>query len=304
MSNILKKRREELGKDIDEIAGVTRIKKSYLRAIEEGDFEKLPVEVYTKGYIREYAEFLAIPMEQAFEPYERYLEDRKGVKGAEKKRAEAPPEEEKPEVFSAPSLPLGTGQGGETRSASSASRKIIRTVLILLIAGLAGFYFFGSGTKEAPLPPLPQVEPVPPPTVPPGDAGDKALQEPPAAPSALPEIPAAEAPRPAEAHSLNIAARERTWLQITIDGSGKREIILNSGEKVTYRVNENASVLIGNAAGVRMQFDGRPYENLGGKGEVVRMNFPGAVSLPVSPARKSAPETPLSQPATPESLRP
>ncbi|MFO0754309.1 MAG: DUF4115 domain-containing protein [Thermodesulfovibrionales bacterium] len=346
MNNVLKKRREELGKDINEIAEITRIKRSYLRAIEEDDFEKLPVEVYTKGYIREYAEFLAIPMEQAFEPYERYLEERRGAKGPEKKRTEMMPEQEHPEVAAVPSLPPETGFGEEERSASSASRKILWTVLFLFLAGLAGFYLLRSGVREAPLPPLPspRTEPAPSPSVPPGDATGNALPESPAVQPALPETtssppaggggkpesrddvlkkseqstpaeqrakspepsgaPAAGPARAAAAHSLDISAKGRTWLQIVIDGSGKKEIILNPGEKVAYRVNENASVLIGNAAGVLLKFDGRQYEGLGGEGEVVRMDFPAAVASPVSPARKSAPGVPSSQPVTPESPRP
>ncbi len=57
---ILKKRREDLGLDIKEISAQLRINPAYLIAIENDSFEKLPVEVYTKGYIRCYAEFLGV----------------------------------------------------------------------------------------------------------------------------------------------------------------------------------------------------------------------------------------------------
>ncbi|PIV65464.1 MAG: hypothetical protein COS10_11215, partial [Nitrospirae bacterium CG01_land_8_20_14_3_00_44_22] len=42
---ILKKKREELGYNLKEIAHTLRIRFDYLKAIEEGTFEKLPVEV-------------------------------------------------------------------------------------------------------------------------------------------------------------------------------------------------------------------------------------------------------------------
>ena len=49
MSKFLKERRIELGKELKEIASTTRIKGAYLKSIEEEEFDKLPVEVYTKG---------------------------------------------------------------------------------------------------------------------------------------------------------------------------------------------------------------------------------------------------------------
>lgn len=66
---ILKKRREELGYNLKEIAKTLRIRSDYLKAIEEETFEKLPVEVYTKGYIREYAKFLKTDPEIVIKAY-------------------------------------------------------------------------------------------------------------------------------------------------------------------------------------------------------------------------------------------
>jgi len=56
----LKKNREDRGLDLHDIAGRLKIRQEYLKAIEDDAFEKLPPEVYTKGYIREYARFLGI----------------------------------------------------------------------------------------------------------------------------------------------------------------------------------------------------------------------------------------------------
>src|SRR5208283_2750656 len=83
MSKLLKERREGLGKELQAIAEVTRIKGAYLRSIEEEEFEKLPVQVYTRGYIREYAEFLGIPADIALEPYEKYIRENKAGKEKE-----------------------------------------------------------------------------------------------------------------------------------------------------------------------------------------------------------------------------
>ena len=69
VGDILKKKREELGLDLKEISKITRIKYDNLKAIEEGDFEKLPVEVYVRGYIREYAKILNIDPENVIDLY-------------------------------------------------------------------------------------------------------------------------------------------------------------------------------------------------------------------------------------------
>jgi len=69
VGEILRKRREELGLGLEEVSRRTRIKYDYLKALEEGDFENLPVEVYIKGYIREYAKILNIDPEGVLEKY-------------------------------------------------------------------------------------------------------------------------------------------------------------------------------------------------------------------------------------------
>jgi hypothetical protein len=58
VGEILKKRREELGRDLREISNTLKIKHAYLKAIEDSDREMLPAEVYVKGYIHEYARIL------------------------------------------------------------------------------------------------------------------------------------------------------------------------------------------------------------------------------------------------------
>lgn len=68
----LKKRREELGLDLERISKTTRIRYEYLKAIENEAFDKLPVEVvevYVKGYIREYAKILSIDPQPIIDAY-------------------------------------------------------------------------------------------------------------------------------------------------------------------------------------------------------------------------------------------
>ncbi len=61
------------GVDIGEISRTTCINPQYLRAIEEGDYARIPGDVYVRGYIREYARCLGIPFPDALRDYENYL---------------------------------------------------------------------------------------------------------------------------------------------------------------------------------------------------------------------------------------
>jgi cytoskeletal protein RodZ len=69
VGEILKKRREELGRDLREISNNLRIRYDYLKALEDGDLEKLPAEVYIKGYIQEYAKMLNMDPEPLINTY-------------------------------------------------------------------------------------------------------------------------------------------------------------------------------------------------------------------------------------------
>jgi transcriptional regulator with XRE-family HTH domain len=68
----LKKKREELELDLKEVAHTLRIQYEYLKAIENNDLAKLPPEVYTRAYIREYARFLHIDSETLLDEYAKH----------------------------------------------------------------------------------------------------------------------------------------------------------------------------------------------------------------------------------------
>lgn len=47
--------RQQRGLSLEQIAQVTKIRASWLRAIEEGRWEELPEGIYRRSYIRQYA---------------------------------------------------------------------------------------------------------------------------------------------------------------------------------------------------------------------------------------------------------
>jgi len=75
MAKGLKETRESHGLKIGDVSRTTCICSRYLEAIEEGDFSKIPADIYARGYIREYANCLGVPFPEAFKEYEAYLEN-------------------------------------------------------------------------------------------------------------------------------------------------------------------------------------------------------------------------------------
>lgn len=84
----LKKLRSERRISLGEVSKHTRIQAKYLEHLEEGRYEKLPVDVYVRGFLKNYADFLAIDADVLIRLYEKEREIKKnlekGKKGAEK----------------------------------------------------------------------------------------------------------------------------------------------------------------------------------------------------------------------------
>lgn len=60
MSSPLKQARLDSGKTLEEISSSLKIRKKYLLALEEGDFQSIPAAVYVRGYLKLYSNYLGI----------------------------------------------------------------------------------------------------------------------------------------------------------------------------------------------------------------------------------------------------
>jgi len=68
-----------------EVSRETKIPLKYIEMIEEGEYEKLPPDVYVKGFLRAYAEFLGIDPKKIINLYEREKDIKSNLNGGEKK---------------------------------------------------------------------------------------------------------------------------------------------------------------------------------------------------------------------------
>jgi flagellar biosynthesis protein FlhG len=65
----LKQIREKMGVALDDIAVATRIQRQYFTALEDENFDALPAEVYTRGFVTNYAEFLSLDVQKVVADY-------------------------------------------------------------------------------------------------------------------------------------------------------------------------------------------------------------------------------------------
>lgn len=93
----LNKLRSEKRITLGEVSKSTRIQIKYLEYLESGHFEKLPADVYVKGFLRSYAQYLGIDENYLVKLYEREKEIHNNIKKEEPK---TPPWRGKPIRFS------------------------------------------------------------------------------------------------------------------------------------------------------------------------------------------------------------
>lgn len=69
----LKERREAMGQTLRQVQEATKIRIKYLQALEDADPSAFPGEVYLKGYLRAYAEYLGLNAHALLEEYNRVM---------------------------------------------------------------------------------------------------------------------------------------------------------------------------------------------------------------------------------------
>ncbi|HSD98520.1 MAG TPA: helix-turn-helix domain-containing protein [Patescibacteria group bacterium] len=60
----IKEERKEKGVTLEQVAKATKIRASFLEAIENGEYEKLPGSSYAHGFVKNYLEYLELPVSE------------------------------------------------------------------------------------------------------------------------------------------------------------------------------------------------------------------------------------------------
>jgi len=75
-------------------------------------------------------------------------------------------------------------------------------------------------------------------------------------------------------HRFEVEARQASWVEIKIDGGRTEGFLLRPGEKKNWQVVQEARILVGNAGGIQMKWDGAPVNPGGRPGQVLRLRLP------------------------------
>ena len=76
----LREQRITKGLTIEEVSKKTKIRASYLLAIEKGEYQKLPASTYIIGFVRNYAKYLDLPEQEILALFRREFDEEKTFK--------------------------------------------------------------------------------------------------------------------------------------------------------------------------------------------------------------------------------
>ena len=76
----LKEARQRKGLTIEAVSQGTKIRPRFIIAIEKGEYNKLPSPTYAQGFVRNYAEFLGVPVKETLALFRREFDEEKALK--------------------------------------------------------------------------------------------------------------------------------------------------------------------------------------------------------------------------------
>lgn len=272
--SLLKHEREKKGLSLDQLSQITRLRKHYLEALEDENWDNVPSPVYVKGFIRSYAQGLGIDSKEAISLYEHI----------------ASADEEIPKPLTVLKEP---------------KNKIAYFIIPLIAVLVFGAYLF-IDLKDLFPPDLPSASQEEKVQEPPSeqeiyiadqekDSGlgqtggteqlqaDNYNQDIPVEKSAI--VEPAMPPEPVvDDSALYIPASNglvltgivniRTYIKIYVDDNPPKEYIFRPGSRPQWVARKGFYLVVGNAAGIEFDFNGKRTTGLGPMGKVIRMSFP------------------------------
>ena len=311
----LRTARQALGLSLEEVETATRIRLSYLDALEREAFTELPNPAYVKGFLRSYAAYLGIPAEELLQAYPRDASSGTAV-------AERVVRHESPiDVVITPATPYS-----RTRRLLTIAGVVVGVGLLIVV------YVFFSQVREfartpppasSRKPPAPEEQPAPapanapsqttsaapsvqppvpppaaqPPAAPPAAAPAPAKPAPapsspaaPATPAAPPQIsgappyppagPSETGPPPAGAVQVAVTANDRSWVRAVADGAVVFEGFIDAGGRQGWQAARQITVKVGNAGAVEVIVNGRSLGPMGKPGAVIERTFQAGEAPP------------------------
>ncbi|MEP6957472.1 MAG: RodZ domain-containing protein [Nitrospirota bacterium] len=301
IGEFFKQVRETKGLTIDEVASKTRIRNDFVKALEDGNFAKLPDQVFARGFVRSYARSLGLDEDDAIHRFVQsagaYYDKQNERERLKVRQAE---EERKRQA---------------NRKAVAVAIGIAILTLIFLLSREQSSLLVRRSSSDLPAPASKRTVPSTP------DVQDAPSQQPVAVPPSVPKAKPSEsphvqakanldstlgsptgqaatpsvgqelaAPAPSALGSdgplggislegsgqtegqlaLDLEATELSWVVVQIDGGSPQEALLRPGEKARWKGQDQFILTLGNAGGVKAELNGKPQKPFGPSGKVAR----------------------------------
>ena len=270
LGKYLKNQRESKKISLREVANNIRVRENLLKAIEEDQYHLLPTATYVKGFLLAYAKYLKLDSNEVLHRYERVLRGEPVTPPpakSPKTRKKIPPTEPlKPKEKIPPTQPQKPKQ--------KVLWNTIQTWVVggVIVASLIVFYLFFPYPFKLPIKPVPEkpiikeklsIAPSPPVV-----ATTPVLPPTPSSPiSATTPVPEKKT------LSLQLKAIEETWVSLQVDDQSEKEMTFKAGEGISVQASNRIRIIIGNAGGLDLIFNGKPLDKFGKLGEVLTLLF-------------------------------
>jgi transcriptional regulator with XRE-family HTH domain len=272
LGQLLREAREKKGLSIAEIEQETRIRQAQIEALEEENYKELPSEIYRKGLLRNYASFLGLDLKEVMTIYD----------GEEK---EVGPTMLVAEGFEPP------------KGMTVSSWLFIDLFLGALIVG--SIIVVGILARDRGM--LPQLISSPATATP---TRHISLASPVLVftPTDTPSPTSTPTEIPSGRLQVDVDIIARTWLEVTVDGEQAFRGLIEAGTNWSWFAEDSIAMHVGNAGGVLVTLNGQELGPLGGRDEVVDIEWTWdnlQATPEVIPIGTPLPGTPTSLTGTP-----
>ncbi|MCS6845760.1 MAG: DUF4115 domain-containing protein [Caldilineales bacterium] len=289
----LRAAREAKNLSLAEVEATLRIRQKFLAAMEAEQWDALPGEVATLGFLRKYAAYLGLDPQEAVNRYRRSVPDAAPpiplptppperpaeYQPIDLALQEAPPRRLPWRAILTGLLLLGLAAGGwwawTQRDTWRQGWDALLSQLLTLGSGSA----ISAGPTPTPTRIVLRVTATP--------TATSAARPTPAQPPAAIETPTPEptATAPAETAEqtpsapaasvllLELITTERSWVSVVVDDQKVLETTLEAGQSGRWEGQQSIAVRTGNAAGVQLTLNGEPVGPLGSRGQVVALRW-------------------------------
>jgi cytoskeleton protein RodZ len=262
VGKMLRCERERQNRSLAALATETCITSRYLQAIEEDNLKVLPGEFFYKNFVKQYASALRMDYSVLEKELARIL----------------PGEDIDPLPALSASYQIAKAEGRITRFPRNKVRWVLALLAVVMV-GCSAIYAVWQKVQRANDPveiaqvtaPQTQQPAVQEPAVPKAAPAPVAAApiEPKSEPKVEPTVePKNEAKTDASKVSIDVAAKEKTWVSLSSDGRTIFRGILDRSETKLLEGLENARLTTGNAAGIDVRWNGKPIGPLGARGQV------------------------------------